>query len=186
MKNFGSILAFLAISAGAVSARAVPNDNGVEARAPYPYVGSGLLYSREPKRGKKGKSKQGDNGDDGGTSIHVIAFSNDLYLAASANSTQPDAALSTGAAKSGKKGKKGKNAQNDGYVTGEYILSWMICWQISLEFPNITQETFGRYANSSKAQPEIQLQTPKKISNKLPLKLRHSWLILSRGLPGWT
>ena len=36
MKNFGSILAFLAVSATVVSGRALPVENGLEARAPYP------------------------------------------------------------------------------------------------------------------------------------------------------
>ena len=36
MKNFGSILAFLALSATVVSGRALPVENGLEARAPYP------------------------------------------------------------------------------------------------------------------------------------------------------
>jgi hypothetical protein len=36
MKNFGSVLAFIALSASVVSARALPAENGVEARAPHP------------------------------------------------------------------------------------------------------------------------------------------------------
>lgn len=36
MKNFGSILAFIAVSATFVSGRALPIEKGVEARAPYP------------------------------------------------------------------------------------------------------------------------------------------------------
>jgi hypothetical protein len=34
MKNFGSILTLLAISASVVSARALPSEDGLEARAP--------------------------------------------------------------------------------------------------------------------------------------------------------
>jgi hypothetical protein len=44
MKNFGSILAFLAVSATIVSGRALPVEKGVEARAPYP-VGKTPTYS---------------------------------------------------------------------------------------------------------------------------------------------
>jgi len=38
MKNFGSILALIAFSAGVVSARAVPNENQVHSRATVPYA----------------------------------------------------------------------------------------------------------------------------------------------------
>jgi len=93
MKNFGSILAFIALTAGVVSARAVPNEDSVQARAPYPYTNVGL-NSREPKKGK----------DEG----------NNAVVGAAANATAPDAALATGAA--GKAAKKGKGKKATGAV----------------------------------------------------------------------
>jgi hypothetical protein len=44
MKKFGSILAFLAVFVTVVSGRALPVDNSVEARAPYP-IGKALYPS---------------------------------------------------------------------------------------------------------------------------------------------
>ena len=53
MKNFGSFLTFLAISASVVSGRALPgSENGLEARVPYPVDSE--FYARSPKKGKKG------------------------------------------------------------------------------------------------------------------------------------
>lgn len=50
MKNFGSILTFIAISAGVVSGRALPSSgDSIAVRAPsVPNV----IFSREPKKGK--------------------------------------------------------------------------------------------------------------------------------------
>lgn len=52
MKNFGSILAFVAISASVVSARVLPAAGSIEVRAPYPVVNE--IFERDPK--KKGKA----------------------------------------------------------------------------------------------------------------------------------
>ena len=54
MKNFGSILAFIALSASVVSARVVvvPNEAGVEARSPYPQTDHGVYVREESKKGK--------------------------------------------------------------------------------------------------------------------------------------
>lgn len=51
MKNFGSILTFVAISASLVSARVLPeNSKQIEARVPYDYGTLRLSLSSEPFR----------------------------------------------------------------------------------------------------------------------------------------
>lgn len=52
MKNFGSILAFFALSAGVVSARALPEVDSISVRAPYNDIST--LFSRSPKKDKAG------------------------------------------------------------------------------------------------------------------------------------
>ena len=96
MKNFGSILAFFAISATVVSARALPADGSVQARSPYPYTDAAEVYSREPKKGRKGKNAGG----------------------ATANATTAaDPSLTSGVAKKAGGRGKGKNAGAAGNAT---------------------------------------------------------------------
>jgi len=59
MKNFGSILTFIAISAGVVSARALPaSGDSIEARVPYPVIDE--LIARSPKKNKAAANSTAD------------------------------------------------------------------------------------------------------------------------------
>lgn len=53
MKNFGSILAFAALSASVASARALPNENGLQARA----ANIAKMFVRAPKINAAGKEE---------------------------------------------------------------------------------------------------------------------------------
>jgi len=117
MKNFGSLLTFIAISASVVSARALPaSGDSIEARVPY---GVDALIARSPKKAKAaasgaasaagaassaaaGKKAKGDAGA-------AAANATVAAVGAASNSTGAGAAAASGAA-SGKKAKGGAAA----------------------------------------------------------------------------
>jgi len=130
MKNFGSILAFIALTAGVVSARAVPNEDSIHVRAPYPYTSVQLdsrephhkgkkakVTAREPKKSKDDESNDDNNNDDDNNDDDDNADENNS--GATANATAPDAALSTGAA--GKAGKKASGKKADGAAVADPV-----------------------------------------------------------------
>jgi hypothetical protein len=114
MKNFGSILTFIAISASVVSARALPaSGDSIEARVPYPVVDE--LIARSPKKNKAAAN---------GTADAAVAATSATAgkkakgakgaAAAAGNATAVDAAGAAGNATGAATGKKAKGTATAG------------------------------------------------------------------------
>jgi hypothetical protein len=126
MKNFGSILTFIAISASVVSARALPaSGDSIEARVPYPVVDE--IIARSPKKNKAAANATADaavaatsatagkkaKGAKGAAAAAGNATAADAAGAAG-NATAVDAAGAAGNATGAATGKKAKGTATAG------------------------------------------------------------------------
>ncbi|PSS14991.1 hypothetical protein M430DRAFT_255551 [Amorphotheca resinae ATCC 22711] len=106
MKNFTSILALIALSAGVVTSRALPVGDGLVARVPYP-IDTTKLSERIPK---KDKEHNAANSTISAATSLTSSTSGDKKKGKGKGAAHSAAQNGTAAADTGKKGKGGANS----------------------------------------------------------------------------